>query len=138
MQCASIVPILFLLLDKFCARPLPKVALIVASLTLLPLAVLLLGLFNERGQVWVAGRPRSLLFFLGVFCMGAVAILSDLLFLPYMKRLPARYFKAYFVGTGLSGALPSLLSILQGGQPFDFWLSLIHSSFIKQQKMPSK
>jgi riboflavin transporter 2 len=52
------------------------------------------------------------------FVMGMICIGSDVIWLPYMVAFQTVYLPAYFVGAGISGLLPSLMSIVQGSSSY--------------------
>lgn len=62
----------------------------------------------------VAGEPRSVALLAITFFFAVVGCTSSVLFMPYMGRFKEIYLITYLVGEGLSGFLPSLLTLAQG------------------------
>ena len=67
----------------------------------------------------VAGSERSVMFLALTFCAALVGCTSSVLFYPYLRHFRDVYLATYLVGEGLSGFIPSILSLIQGvgGEP---------------------
>ncbi|KAJ1521323.1 hypothetical protein ONE63_002999 [Megalurothrips usitatus] len=84
------------------------------AMTALGCASLLLMAFFYQEVVVVAGAAHSVPLLLLVFGCALPACVSSVLFVPYLRRFPPTYLVSYMVGEGLSGLLPSALSLVQG------------------------
>lgn len=62
----------------------------------------------------VAGEQRSVALLAITFFFALIGCTSSVLFMPYMGRFKEIYLITYLVGEGLSGFLPSLLTLAQG------------------------
>ncbi|CAD5228559.1 unnamed protein product [Bursaphelenchus xylophilus] len=118
IQISSIPALIYTLLDhknriKISTAPIIELALVIVAI-----AILLVGHFNDF-TVEIGGSKRSIVVYICMFFVGSVSILSDVLFIPYMKNLPAAYFQAFFVGLGMSALMPSIFSIIQGASSYE-------------------
>jgi riboflavin transporter 2 len=76
-------------------------------------AVLLLAfLWKETSKI--GGEDHSTALLVLTFILSFSACMSSVVFLPFMSRLKVKYMAPFFVGMGLSGLLPSLISLVQG------------------------
>lgn len=77
------------------------------------LACIFLSLFwNETLTVF--NDVHSVSLFILTFFLSLVDCTSSVLFIPFMRRFPAEYLSALYIGEGLSGLLPSLFALSQG------------------------
>lgn len=74
---------------------------------------LLFGFYYDTTTFFL-GEDRSMAMLLIVFTFALVGCTSSVLFMPYMGRFQEIYLITYLVGEGLSGLLPSLLTLGQG------------------------
>lgn len=86
IQFASIVPVIFLLVDRCTQIPVPRggfiqLALIVCALCNIPLA-----LFWEK-TIWIFGQEHSFTIILMAFIIGSINIASEVVFMPYVSFL---------------------------------------------------
>ncbi|KAH7703750.1 Protein Y47D7A.16 [Aphelenchoides avenae] len=88
--------------------PFIQVCLIVCAMVYLPLAFL----WDTTATVF--GASHSWVFVLCAFVLGTINVLSNVLFVPYMCAFDTQYLVAYFIGTGVSQLLPSVVAIIQG------------------------
>ncbi|CAD5228529.1 unnamed protein product [Bursaphelenchus xylophilus] len=129
IQVSALVALVYTILESYNVK-MKKAPLIILALLVNLCAFIPMGFFNEV-SIEVAGKQRSIVLYVAMFFIGAVAILSDVLFLPYMKNLPEVYFQAYFFGIGLSSFVPSILSIIQGAATYDCVPSAKNSSVLE-------
>ncbi|CAD5220730.1 unnamed protein product [Bursaphelenchus okinawaensis] len=118
IQISALLGLAYTIIEN-CTNIKPKTApIILVSLIVLCLTIIPIGFYNEV-TVEIAGKQRSIVLYTGMFFAGGLAILSDMLFIPYMKNLPEIYFQAYFFGVGLSNLVPSILSVIQDASTYD-------------------
>ncbi|XP_075427827.1 solute carrier family 52, riboflavin transporter, member 3 isoform X1 [Ascaphus truei] len=113
IQLANIGPLFVTLMHRFKPGRLNEVALIYTIIILGTVACFLLAFF-WRHTTWVAGKLHSTAFLVITFFISLVDCTSSVTFLPFMMQLPAQYMTTYFIGEGLSGFIPGLLSLAQG------------------------
>ncbi|KAJ2942528.1 hypothetical protein O0L34_g1995 [Tuta absoluta] len=82
-------------------------------------AALLINAFVYERTTPLAGSERSLAFLALTFFAALVGCTSSVLFYPYLRHFRDVYLATYLVGEGLSGFVPSVLSLVQGvgGEP---------------------
>ncbi|OCT62563.1 riboflavin transporter 2 [Xenopus laevis] len=113
IQLANIGPLIVTLMHKFKPGWLNEVAIIYTIIVLGIVASFLLAFF-WRETTWVGGELHSTGFLALTFFLSIVDCTSSVTFLPFMMKLEAQYLTSYFVGEGLSGFIPGLLSLIQG------------------------
>ncbi|CAD5220664.1 unnamed protein product [Bursaphelenchus okinawaensis] len=118
IQISSIPAILYTLLDQKGKVTMSTAPIIVSSLLLVSIVIIFVGIFNDV-TVHIAGSQRSIVVYIGMFFVGVVSILSDVLFIPYIKNMAGLYFNAFFVGLGMSALVPSIFSIIQGARSYE-------------------
>lgn len=75
---------------------------------------LVLNAFLYEHTTLVAGSERSVAFLALTFFAALVGCTSSVLFYPYLRHFRDVYLATYLVGEGLSGLVPSLLTLAQG------------------------
>uniref|UniRef100_A0A8C5S0Q5 Riboflavin transporter n=1 Tax=Laticauda laticaudata TaxID=8630 RepID=A0A8C5S0Q5_LATLA len=114
IQLANLGPLAFTLVHRFLQGRVDEVGIIYGLLVLGCLACLLLAFFwQETGPLGASRYSLALLVLL--FFLALVDCTSSVTFLPYMRRLPPQHLTSYFVGEGMSGLLPGLVALGQGG-----------------------
>ncbi|KAM8946810.1 solute carrier family 52, riboflavin transporter, member 3 [Pelodytes ibericus] len=113
IQMANIAPLFVTLMHKFKPGRLNEVFVIYSIIILGIIASFLLGFF-WRHTTWIAGQLHSTGFLILTFFLSLVDCTSSVTFLPFMMQLQAQYITTYFIGEGLSGLIPGLLSLIQG------------------------
>lgn len=113
IQMANIGPLFVTVMHK--AKPgwVKEVAVIYTIIALGITALFLLGFFWKE-TTWVAGQMHSTGFLILTFFLSVVDCTSSVTFLPFMMQLQPKYITTYFIGEGLSGLIPGLLSLIQG------------------------
>ncbi|CAK9304965.1 unnamed protein product [Gordionus sp. m RMFG-2023] len=85
------------------------------AVLILQLSVVMATPFRWDQLTLVAGSSRSVSLLILLFFMALANCSSSILFMPFMSTFPApAYVTAYYLGSGLSGLLPSFLSLAQG------------------------
>ena len=77
------------------------------------ISCILLGTY-WRKTAFVFGQQRSVYFFAFVYVFAFVDCTTSVLYIPYMRHYKNKYMFPFFAGEGLSGLVPSLLSLSQG------------------------
>ncbi|XP_063281698.1 solute carrier family 52, riboflavin transporter, member 3 [Pelobates fuscus] len=113
IQMANVGPLFVTLMHKFKPGKLNETFVIYAIISLGIVALFLLGFF-WRHTTWIAGQLHSTAFLILTFFLSLVDCTSSVTFLPFMMQLQAQYMTTYFIGEGLSGLIPGLLSLIQG------------------------
>uniref|UniRef100_A0A803JIJ2 Riboflavin transporter n=1 Tax=Xenopus tropicalis TaxID=8364 RepID=A0A803JIJ2_XENTR len=113
IQLANIGPLVVTLMHKFKPGWLNEIATIYTIIVLGIVASFLLAFF-WRETTWVGGELHSTGFLVLTFFLSLVDCTSSVTFLPFMMKLETQYLTSYFVGEGLSGFIPGLLSLIQG------------------------
>ncbi|KAM4611180.1 solute carrier family 52, riboflavin transporter, member 3 [Discoglossus pictus] len=113
IQLANIGPIVITLMHKWRPKKLNEVAVIYTIISLGIVASFLLAFFWKY-TTWIAGSLRSTAFLVLTFFLSLVDCTSSVTFLPFMMQLEAKYMTTYFIGEGLSGLIPGVLSLVQG------------------------
>ena len=90
-----------------------EIVTVIVLLSLGAVACALLSLFWDNTTT-VLGSEHSVALFGLLFVLSLVDCTSSVVFVPFMKHLPAVYLSALYIGEGLSGVLPSLLGLGQG------------------------
>ncbi|XP_013196919.2 solute carrier family 52, riboflavin transporter, member 3-B isoform X2 [Amyelois transitella] len=110
-----------LLLYAALHRLFPKLSDSLCILALLFTAALsiFVNAFAYNHTIVIGGSERSAAFLTMTFFSGLVGCTSSVLFYPYLRHYRDIYLTTYLVGEGLSGFIPSVLSLVQGvgGEP---------------------
>lgn len=113
IQLANIGPLAYTIVQKYSKHKLNDSHIIYALYLIGLLATIcMIALYKE--VVFVAGEKRSVALFATTFAFALVGCTSSVLFMPYMGRFKEMYLITYLVGEGLSGFLPSLMTLIQG------------------------
>lgn len=114
---ANVGLVLYALLKRLLPR-LPD-SLYIYGLLAIGMASLILNSFLHTETVVINNQERSVAFLLLTFSTALVGCTSSVLFYPYLRHFRQIYLATYLVGEGLSGFLPSILSLIQGvgGEP---------------------
>ncbi|XP_059049619.1 ionotropic receptor 75a-like [Achroia grisella] len=96
-----------------------KDAAYIYALLIIGALALLLNAFLYTETAMVGQTERSVAFLSLTFFAGLVGCTSSVLFYPYLRYFRDIYLATYLVGEGLSGFIPSILSLIQGvgGEP---------------------
>lgn len=113
IQIGNIGPFLYTLIQKFSKRKLKDSIMIYCVLVVGTLAAIFVSFFYDR-TAYVFGAERSVALFVLVFFLALVGCTSSVLFMPYMGRFREIYLITYLIGEGLSGFLPSTVTLIQG------------------------
>ncbi|CAD5220666.1 unnamed protein product [Bursaphelenchus okinawaensis] len=115
----SAIPSLFYIFLQYKGRiTISAAPIIITALLIVSTVTLFIGIFNDV-TVYIAGAQRSIVIYIGIFFVGVVSVLSDVLFMPYMRNLPKMYFNSFFVGMGMSALVPSIFSIIQDAHSYE-------------------
>ncbi|KAG9474624.1 hypothetical protein GDO78_004757 [Eleutherodactylus coqui] len=149
IQMANIGPLLVTLMHKIKPGLLKEVAVIYTIIFLGVVALFLLA-FLWKETTWIAGRMHSTGFLTLTFFLSLVDCTSSVTFLPFMMQLQSKYITTYFIGEGLSGLIPGLLSLIQGfglvkcvnitqnGNTTQAWLNATDNNYqIETQYLPA-
>ncbi|XP_011192935.1 solute carrier family 52, riboflavin transporter, member 3-A isoform X2 [Zeugodacus cucurbitae] len=113
VQIGNIGPITYTLIQHFSKKRKSDSLFIYILLVLGTLSALFTSFFYHK-TVRVFGEERSIALYILTFVSALTACTSSVLFMPYMGRFKEMYLVTYFVGEGLSGLLPSVVSLIQG------------------------
>ncbi|XP_054736318.1 solute carrier family 52, riboflavin transporter, member 3-A [Anastrepha obliqua] len=113
VQIGNIGPITYTLIQHFSKRRITDALFIYVMLVVGTLSALFTSFFYNKTLV-LFGEERSLALYILTFSSALTACTSSVLFMPYMGRFKEMYLVTYFVGEGLSGLLPSVVSLVQG------------------------
>ncbi|NXY77786.1 S52A3 protein, partial [Glareola pratincola] len=113
IQMANVGPLFVTLMHHFRPGLLKEVAVIYVIVSIGVVACLLLAfLWNHTSHI--AGRSHSTAFLVLTFFLALVDCTSSVTFLPFMMQLQPQYLTTFFIGEGLSGLIPSLITLGQG------------------------
>jgi riboflavin transporter 2 len=73
----------------------------------------ILAIFWQQ-TMFLFGRERSVVLIGCVFALSMLDCTSSLVFFDYIKRFRTQYLTAVFLGEALTGAIPTLLLLIQG------------------------
>ncbi|CAD5220726.1 unnamed protein product [Bursaphelenchus okinawaensis] len=118
VQGSVLITIIYAMVDHYTEIKMPKTSLIIVSLCMLTFTVIPIAFYNDV-SVEIGGKQRSIVLYICMFIIGAFSMLSDVLFIPYLKNLPEIYFQAYFLGMGMSCIGPGVMSVVQDGSSYD-------------------
>lgn len=113
VQIANIGPLAYTMIQKYSPRKLKDAHIIYVIFFIGCVAALCMA-FLYHVTAYVAGQQRSVALFANTFLFAFVGCTSSVLFMPYMGRFKEIYLITYLVGEGLSGFLPSILTLIQG------------------------
>ncbi|CAJ0916398.1 unnamed protein product [Ranitomeya imitator] len=113
IQMANIGPLFVTVMHKVKPGWLKEVAVIYTIIALGIVASFLLAFFWKETTL-IAGQMHSTGFLILTFFLSVVDCTSSVTFLPFMMQLQPKYITTYFIGEGLSGLIPGLLSLIQG------------------------
>ncbi|NXJ89748.1 S52A3 protein, partial [Corythaixoides concolor] len=113
IQMANVGPLFVTLMHRFRPGLLKEVAVIYVVVVVGVVACLLLAfLWNYTSPI--AGTPHSTAFLILTFFLALVDCTSSVTFLPFMMQLQPQYLNSFFIGEGLSGLIPALITLGQG------------------------
>uniref|UniRef100_A0A1B6H220 Riboflavin transporter n=1 Tax=Cuerna arida TaxID=1464854 RepID=A0A1B6H220_9HEMI len=113
IQVGNFGAILYTLSEKYFPRLVAETKLIYFMLLLGSLSLILMAFYYNYTLV-VFGQLHSIILFILTFCIALVGCTSSVLFIPFMNHYPEVYLISYMVGEGLSGFVPSIISLIQG------------------------
>lgn len=113
IQMANIGPLFVTIMHKWRPGRLKEVWVIYTIITLGIVALFLMAFF-WKATTWIGGQLHSTGFLVLTFFLSSVDCTSSVTFLPFMMQLQPKYITTYFIGEGLSGLIPGLLSLIQG------------------------
>lgn len=112
IQAANLAPLLYGLLRKSSFQLSESFCIII----MLGIGSMVMGLmallYNKTSSI--AGKEHSTALFVLTFFIAAVSCTSSVLFMPYLRNFKERYLVSYFIGEGLGGVIPSIVSLIQG------------------------
>uniref|UniRef100_A0A8C1YJW6 Riboflavin transporter n=1 Tax=Cyprinus carpio TaxID=7962 RepID=A0A8C1YJW6_CYPCA len=114
IQMANIGPLFITLMHRFRPGVLDERPVIYTIVTVGVVATFLLAFLWNRTLTFGGGEHSAALLSLS-FLLSVVDCTSSVTFLPFMMRLQPRYLTTYFIGEGLSGLVPALVALIQGG-----------------------
>ncbi|KAM6378088.1 LOW QUALITY PROTEIN: solute carrier family 52, riboflavin transporter, member 3 [Pluvialis apricaria] len=113
IQMANVGPLFVTLMHRFQPGLLKEVPVIYVVVSIGVVACFLLAfLWNYTSPI--AGRTHSTAFLVLTFFLALVDCTSSVAFLPFMMQLQPQYLTTFFVGEGLSGLIPALITLGQG------------------------
>ncbi|KAM5135866.1 solute carrier family 52, riboflavin transporter, member 3 [Mantella aurantiaca] len=113
IQTANIGPLFVTIMHKWKPGMLKEVWVIYIIISLGILALFLMPFFWTK-TTWIGGQLHSTAFLVLTFFLSLVDCTSSVTFLPFMMQLQPKYITTYFIGEGLSGLIPGVLSLIQG------------------------
>lgn len=113
IQIANIGPLVYTLIQKYSSKKLNDAYVIYGIYFISCVAAICIAFLHEL-TAFVAGQERSVSLFIFTFVFALIGCTSSVLFMPYMGRFKEIYLITYLVGEGLSGFLPSILTLIQG------------------------
>lgn len=113
IQMANVGPLFVTLMHRFQPGLLKEVAVIYVVVSVGVVACLLLAFLWSYTSP-IAGRPHSTAFLLLTFFLALVDCTSSVTFLPFMMQLQPQYLTTFFIGEGLSGLIPAIITLGQG------------------------
>ncbi|NXW34019.1 S52A3 protein, partial [Phaetusa simplex] len=113
IQMANVGPLFVTLMHHFRPGLLKEVAVIYVVLSIGVVACGLLA-FLWSHTSHIAGRSHSTAFLVLTFFLALVDCTSSVTFLPFMMQLQPQYLTTFFIGEGLSGLIPALITLGQG------------------------
>ncbi|XP_039277026.1 solute carrier family 52, riboflavin transporter, member 3-A isoform X1 [Nilaparvata lugens] len=113
IQCANIGPLLYSFTRKCHTRFFRDSTLIMFLLLLGTVAMFTISFYYTH-TTQLFNEPHSTPLFSLTFCFALVGCTSSVLFIPFMNNYPEIHLVSYLVGEGLSGLIPSIVSLVQG------------------------
>lgn len=113
IQMANIGPLFVTIMHKWKPGRLKEVW-VIYTIIILGIVALFLMAFFWKETTWIGGQLHSTGFLVLTFFLSLVDCTSSVTFLPFMMQLQPKYITTYFIGEGLSGLIPGLLSLIQG------------------------
>lgn len=113
IQLANVGVILFSLKQRYFPKLIADNKLIYFVMILGSCALVLMA-FLYNHTVVVFGELHSVPLFILTYCIALVGCTSSVLFIPFMNHYPQVYLISYMIGEGLSGFIPSIVSLIQG------------------------
>ncbi|KAI0978628.1 hypothetical protein GJ496_003503 [Pomphorhynchus laevis] len=114
VQVPFIASIIILVIYSLCPSYMKENLAIYSILGLGVISMLLLSAF-WKSSVIIYGKSHSVALLILITILGIVDNSSSVIFFPYVKKFPLVYLRALFVGEGLTGMIPAILKIIQGG-----------------------
>ncbi|XP_035732753.1 solute carrier family 52, riboflavin transporter, member 3-A-like [Vespa mandarinia] len=111
IQMANVGPIIYTFLQQMQIK-INEFLSILGILIIGNISMALLIFFYNRTVV-ISNSEYSLALFVLTFFTALVGCFSSVLFMPYLRNFKKTYMTSYFIGEGLSGVLPSLVSLMQ-------------------------
>lgn len=114
VQIANIGPLAYVILNKLLPEKVQeKHGLFVLIIIGSSAALLLIVFWKETS--YLGGFKSSTGLHLAVFLLSLVDCTSSVIFLPYMTLFKPQYISGLYIGEGLSGLVPGLVALGQGG-----------------------
>lgn len=113
IQLANIGVILFSVKQRYCPKLISNNKLIYFVMILGSCALVLMAFFYDH-SIPIFGELHSVPLFILTYCIALVGCTSSVLFIPFMNHYPQVYLISYMIGEGLSGFIPSIVSLIQG------------------------
>ena len=112
IQIANVAPFTYSLIKHMNNR-LSETNCILCMLVIGTAAMGLLAFFYNKTSRIIEIEYSAALFIM-TFFIATVGCTSSVLFMPYLKNFREIYLVSYFIGEGLSGLVPSIISFIQG------------------------
>lgn len=113
IQTGNIGPLIYTVVQKYSPKKFNDEYLIYGLFLIGCLAAIFMAFFYQY-TAFVAGQERSVALLVIAFFFAFVGCTSSVLFMPFMGRFKEIYLVTYLVGEGLSGFLPSIVTLIQG------------------------
>ena len=117
IQIANIGPIIYVLSNRYIKykgrKVVTEVPIICFVLSVGVIASFLLA-FTWKETSFIDGKEYSTALIVLSFFLALVDCTSSVTFLPFMAFFPKQYMTIYYIGEGMSGFLPSIVSLIQG------------------------
>ena len=117
IQIANIGPLLYVLSNRYIKykgrKVVTEVPIICFVLSVGVIASFLLA-FTWKETSFIDGKEYSTALIVLSFFLALVDCTSSVTFLPFMAFFPKQYMTIYYIGEGMSGFLPSIVSLIQG------------------------
>ena len=117
IQIANIGPLLYVLSNRYIKykgrKVVTEVPVICFVLSVGVIASFLLA-FTWKETSFIDGKEYSTALIVLSFFLALVDCTSSVTFLPFMAFFPKQYMTIYYIGEGMSGFLPSIVSLIQG------------------------
>ncbi|NXP15650.1 S52A3 protein, partial [Thinocorus orbignyianus] len=113
IQMANVGPLFVTLMHHFRPGLLKETAIIYVIVSVGVVACLLLAFLWDHTS-YIAGKSHSTAFLVLTFFLALVDCTSSVTFLPFMMQLQPQHLTTFFIGEGLSGLIPALITLGQG------------------------